>query len=135
VEVSLGGEGLRCEIVGLPEGAGGQYGGVKFRARPFQALGLEVTFLNPENIEAVYLDGCRASGDRVVRWQWQVTDERRPAGSRAVYLFVPGMPSGYFVPAERCDTAAVEEVEFFVRIRPSSQAGFVVHRAGIVGAK
>lgn len=132
VALSLAGDGLHCEIVGMPDSSGGQYGGIKFPAAPFRALSLEVTFLQPENIEAVYVDACRASGVCALRWEWRVTGERWPSARRSSYLLVPGMPSGHFVPAEQCDSAPVEDIELFIRIRPGSQAGFVLHKAEVV---
>jgi len=121
------GRGLRCAAVGSKEDMRGQYAGVRFPAQEPAALRIVVSFLNPQHVRAVYVDGYDANQRPLGRWQWNV-HSRRPPAERAEYVLVPGYNSGVFDVVDEHRFDRVVEFHFFIRLTPGSETGFVLHR-------
>ncbi|MBN1346278.1 MAG: hypothetical protein JXQ73_26560 [Phycisphaerae bacterium] len=128
-----GERGLRCEIVGGPDASQHHYGGVRFPTPPFGALRLDMTFMFPENIEAVWLDGHDDAGDRVLRWKWRPTIRDRAQMTKRAFYTVRGGQSGRYFVAEHADaTRPATSVNLFLQLhRPDRRAGFVLHGADV----
>jgi len=130
-------DGFRCDIAGSSDTSGGQYGGVTSPVTVPQAVRLEVTFLKPQNIQILYLDGSSAAALQRrplrpdIRWEWHVTKRAPlPVGRTAIRL-APGQPSGHFRLTEAGDASQIVQTDFFVRIAPGSRAGFILHKIEI----
>jgi len=136
VQLTADNNALRCAIQGGSDLSAGQYGGVKFPVRSPAALRLELTFLQPQNIQAAYVDGYDGRGykpdqNRCVRWHWKAGPKTPLPKERATHVLVPGKPSGYFVPQGQTNYAEVAEIHVFVRIIPGRSAGFILHHAEV----
>lgn len=125
--------GWRCDLRGTAAGTGYQYGGIQWPADGMHAVKLEVTWLSPENIEAIFLDGCDSTGSRCVCWQW-----RRRSGSAALvdagrqtYVAVAGEHCGQLRPHTHDRERRVASMRLLVRLHPGTAAGFVLHTATI----
>ncbi len=121
-----------CEIAGSDDDTGGQYGGVVFRLGPVRAVRFDVTFEQPEEINAVFMD-LTAGPDTTQRVRWQRAMPPReglPEG-RQTYTFRPGYSTAGFayiggpVPPDELDHA-----QFFVRLKGvvGGRSTFRVHR-------
>lgn len=133
-------DGLRCDVAAGPKGPTGQYGGIRIDAPELAALQLDITLLDPENIQHLYIDGYSAEGDRVVRWQW-----RSPTADdvdRQTWCLLPGAPAGPFQAVEwaggetpdaegnvgaRDPIAPIAVIDIFIYAAVESESGFVVH--------
>ncbi len=129
VSVSRFGEGLSCEVRASSHVSADQRGGITFPAQPFKALRLELSFLNPRRIRAVYVEACDGDGSPCVRWRWEVFADNVPAIQRQTYLLAPGQPSWYFEPEGGVRPERTAQVRLYLLIEPSGKAGFTIHRA------
>lgn len=134
-------DGLRCDIVGSSDTAGGQYGGVAFPVTAPRAVRLEVTFLEPQNIQILYIDGYSAATLKRrplrpdIRWEWHVTKTAPlPAGRSAIRL-AAGQASGHFRLSETGDASRIVQTDVFVRIAPGSRAGFILHEVEVASER
>jgi len=129
--------GLRAHV-SAPRGDGKSacYVGVRFRVDGLGALRLSAQFIEPQNLERIFIDGCDRTA-RTTRWRWQVTPAARPQPEPQRFVLVPGKAAGYFQALETGDDAAIRWVDVFVRVRPGTQAGFVLRDVAIalVGEK
>ncbi|MFQ5805055.1 MAG: ArnT family glycosyltransferase [Phycisphaerae bacterium] len=130
VRLALEDYGLRCEVTGSDNKSVSQYGGIEFPAVSPKAIRLDLTWINPESIFGVFLYGYDASGGRQALWSWDFEADTRPAEVRAVYTLVPGRPSAHFVVREG-DANILTDIHVFVRVRPNTKAGFIVHKLEI----
>jgi hypothetical protein len=120
-------EGIHCEVAGFLEGTS-QYAGVRFPLAAPCMLRMDLTLRQPENILAVYLDGHDAQGERVLRWQWILADGKPPGEERTTYVLKAGLPSSPFQPSGVTQPANVTELHVFVKIRPGTACGLILHR-------
>ena len=123
-------EGLRCEVEAGADTSDHHYGGVRFPVSAPEILLVELTFLNREAIEIIYVDGHDRAGRRL-RWEWRVSDSGRLPGGRLTYLFSPGKRCALFHSRQSDGVAGVETIHVFLRVATGSQAGFILHRAAI----
>jgi hypothetical protein len=121
--------GLRCNITGNPESTDHQYGGLQFRVPPLGALRLRISLIDPGNIVGLWADGYDADRQRVARWEW------RPGSGRAVPdvpitdLLIPGQSGQCFEFVDGGEGGPIRKVHVFTRVRPGTDAGFVLHSA------
>ena len=131
VTVTRTSDGLRCAVVGSSDTSGGQYGGIRFSAIGFKALRLEMTLLEPENIDAVIVMGYDESHRKSVSWRRRMTGNSADAGKRATIVIFPGVSSDGFVPVATNAPGSTREIHVVIRIKPNTDAGFILHRAEI----
>ncbi len=120
--------GLKCSFVVGVKREG--YAGVRFAAKPFKALRLDLKFENPSKIFSVFVDGM-AGEKRVLRWQWNMGKAPFNSDQAGPYVLVPGAASGYFTPRETADTSGLDDVEVFVLAAPGARTSFTLRNAEI----
>ena len=122
---------LDCQVRGSEDRTGGQYGGVRLSVGPIKAVRLDVTFQNPDQINAVFLDlTVGTSPNNRLRWEYIPSDDRGLAEGRRTYTFRPDQRTGGFLYVG--GPAALDEVDtaqFFIRLKgQNARAGFRIHR-------
>jgi len=134
VTLACGEEGLKCKVAGTTDVSAGQYGGVALRAAGLWAARLQLTFLNPEVIDSIFVYGYTAVGQTALRWEWDASVSGRPGPGPQTYVLLPGVSSGGFI-AKQCTTPEeVASLHVFIRLAPGARAGFLLHRADIAPA-
>ncbi len=130
VRVSRNPDGIRCEVIGHPANRG-QYGGIRFPAPDARAVRLEMQFVQPDNIKAVYVDGYTAAAQRVMRWKRvAAANKPLPEGVDTIVL-TPDTMSPRFQRMEDTPIQGVRECHVFVEIKPNTTTGFVLRRAEV----
>ncbi|MFH1746133.1 MAG: glycosyltransferase family 39 protein [Planctomycetota bacterium] len=129
VQLSASSAGLRCELQGTAAQYQYQFGGIHLPADGMVVLHMGITWFNPENIEAIFVEGHEEQGAVCQRWQWRVRDStpgvlRTP---HATYVLIPGQQSGDFHPLVNNPEARVARMHITVRIRPNTHSGFILH--------
>jgi len=127
-------DGLKCEVAPGQDASGSQYGGVSLPVAGLWALRLRLTFLNPQGIAAVFVDGCDAAGQTLLRWEWRVSASASPNPAPQSYVLVPGAPCGPFSAKQCARPEKVERLHVFLRLVPGLHAGFVLHAADFAPA-
>lgn len=59
---------LLCDVRGSDDAGGGQYGGVRLRTGPLTGLELQLTLVNPENLDGLWVAFGDQSGGEIERW-------------------------------------------------------------------
>jgi len=116
---------LTCEVQGSDDTSGGQYGGVRFLTGPISAVEFELSFIRPEEIDAVFVD-LRNIQERQVseRWAW-----RSPHKGLYSPVFQTGSESQPFEHHEVTPDITPDCVDLFIRLRgTNAEAGFTVTR-------
>ena len=120
-----------CEVAGSEERTGDQCGGVVFRLGPVRAVRFDVTFEQPEEIDAVFMD-LTVGPDTAnrLRWSYAMPSGAAVPAGRQSYTFRPGYSTEQFVyeggPASPYD---LDQAHFFIRLKSgSSRSGCRVHR-------
>ena len=121
---------LICEIAGS-EASFSQYGGIRIKTGPITAISLAVTFQNPDEIAAAYMDLTVGTGTKNrLRWEYTPSDDRRMSEGRRTYTFRPDQRTGAFLYVG--GPAALDEVDtaqFFIRLKgQNARAGFRIHQ-------
>lgn len=126
-------QGIKCQVRGTSGGQGGQYGGIKFAVSRPRALRLTLSFVNPQNIQYVYVDGYGHDPKKaLVRWTWDTSLQALPSDA-AAYTLLPKQGSGGFSSTWVTNMGGVKEFHVFIKIKPGTEAGFVVHKAEVAG--
>jgi len=124
--VGQGEEGsLTCEVQGSDDTTGGQYGGVRFLTGAISAVEFELSFIRPEEIDAVFVD-LRNLRERQIseRWIW-----RSPHKGPYSPVFQTGSESQAFEHHEVTPDITPDCVDLFIRLRgTNAEAGFTVTR-------
>ena len=88
---------------------------------------LEMSFLNPENILAVYVDARTVGNDRVVRWYWDVRSSEQPSVKPKTFVFVPERDCAWFRHT-KYSSGSTTVLYIYVRVSASAEAGFRLRR-------
>jgi hypothetical protein len=129
VVVPLDPAGLRCDVRAAADPKSRNYGGVRIPASQMEALRLELSFVNPQAILYVYVDVYDERRRRLGRWRWVVRKNTLPPVEPATYAFVSGEPVAFFEMIEDNVDRPIDSLHVFLRVRPGTEAGFVVHQA------
>lgn len=121
--------GLRCWVSGVADTGTGQYGGVGFAVEVAGPIELDLELLDPDNVEAVYVDGENPQRCRVLRWRWD-REEAGAAAHQRVRL-TPGKTTGPFVASGVCYPSLVSRLHVFIRVAPKKRAGFVIRKLAL----
>lgn len=134
VRLSRADGGLRCDLVGSPDVARSQYGGIRFAVQDFGGLRLRLAVERPENIQQLYVDGHDPDGERIARWVWSLTPGMQPPAGICTHTLLPGRYAGYFVP-ERTqvgkEALRITSVHIFAKIHEGLTAAFILHAVEI----
>jgi len=129
-DVSASGGSLVCNVVGGSDISGGQYGGVRVKVGSVKAVGVDVTFTNPENITAAFMD--LTVGERTkprVRWEFILRGGQHMPSGKQSFTFRPDKSAGGFrYSGGPASIEKVDHAQFFIKLRPQSTAGFQMHR-------
>lgn len=136
--------GVHCRLTGSSDDSTRSYGGLRLPVPDFRTLGLDVTWHDAENIDAIFVvargtqpggDGDRRRRD-VQRWEWHPKHREMvpPEGRRLTYILTPEGGTGHFV-LRRAEASgeteprapAVDELRVVVRVKPGMLAGFTLH--------
>ena len=130
-------DGLRCDLRGTPAETGFQYGGISLPADGLIAVRLDLTWRDPHNIDAVFVDGRDAEEKIAVRWEWRPRAQglHRMMSGRQTYVLVAGQHSGYFRSRTHDPARRVAELRLLVRVIRNTAAGFVLHDVAIALAQ
>ncbi|MBU0638682.1 MAG: glycosyltransferase family 39 protein [Planctomycetota bacterium] len=124
-------DGLSCEVTGDPDSSDSQYGGVRFEVAGMQALRLNLSLTNAENVRDLYVYAYGRDKGEPMRWYWSLTPRQRRAALPNPLAFVTGEPSGYFRFGGEIPPNSIEEINVFIRIVPGTRAGFILHSAEV----
>jgi hypothetical protein len=124
-------DGLLCSFPGRGEGSGVQYGGIRFPVIQPEAIKLELSFQQPDNIDGVFVEGYDATGNRRLRWQWLSSSRTPLPDGRRRYTFVPGRSVAFFRPKGPAEAAGVVEIRVLVRAPVDNSTGFMLHSAEV----
>ena len=129
VELQSTPAGLRCELRGSPAESGFQYGGITLSVDGMTAVRMDVTWLKPENIDALFVSDRDETGRICQRWEWRPrrSDANPVPDGRGTYVLVAGQPSGHFRSAVSEPGSRVSQLSIIVRIKPNTSSGFVLH--------
>ena len=129
VELQSTPTGLRCELQGTPAESGFQYGGITLPADGMTAVRVDVTWLKPDNIDALFVTGRDEAGQICQRWEWRPrrSDANPVPDKRGSHTLVAGQPSGHFRSAFSQPGVCVNQLSIIVRIKPNTSSGFVLH--------
>ncbi len=129
-DVSASDGSLVCKVVGGSDISGGQYGGVKVKVGSVKAVGVDVTFTNPENIAAAFMDLTVGEGTKPrVRWQFILSGGQHMPSGKQSFTFRPDQSTGGFqYGGGEASIERVDHAQFFIKLRPKSTAGFQMHR-------
>ncbi|MBN2562487.1 MAG: glycosyltransferase family 39 protein [Phycisphaerae bacterium] len=126
------GNALSMHAVASASAERGIYAGVHFPTRGTHALRLMMSFTNPADIKAVFVDGQNAKGQRVARWFWRPRGNSRPPTTPETYTLVTGEATGYFRPVGGSSPDGIVDVHVFLQVRSGCQVGLVLHDVAIV---
>ena len=126
-------DGLRYNLRGTPDGSGHQYGGVVWPVPGLAAARAELSFSNPDNIEAVFVEGRDADGKCRLRWAWQEKDGTTlpEADEPVIYVFVPNERARVFRATRKDTSVPVTDFRILVRIHRNTHAGFTLRNLTI----
>ena len=116
---------LSCQIEGSDDTRGGQYGGLRFLTGPVSGVEFEVSFVNPEQIEAVFVDfrNVEASAE-VERWSWKA-----PGSGPYSLVFRAASESPAFRHVVPDSGLAPDAVDLFIKLKATnSAAGFTLRK-------
>lgn len=136
--------GVHCRLTGTSRDSARSYGGLRVPVSDFRTVGLDVTWHDAENIDAIFVvargtqpgdDGDRRRRE-VQRWEWHPKHREMvpPREQRRTYVLTPEGGTGHFVP-RRAEASgetepgapAVDELRVVVRVKPGTSAGFTLH--------
>ena len=126
-------DGVRCDV-GRPEQKDvSAYGGASIPVPGLDALRMEISFDEPQNIVVVFFDAVDESDQRVWRWIWQerASGYNRPSAQRQTYVFVRGEQTAHFRPLGKHAEVPIKEVRVMIRVKPGTRAGFVLHHVEV----
>lgn len=107
-----------------------QYGGLELPVSTFDALRLRMSLVNPDGLVMFVVDGYSAEDERLCRWVWRIAGQEPLSELPADYLLVTGESTSRFEYQSLADGSSAPEVtrvQFFVRVVPGAEAGFVLH--------
>jgi len=129
-DLSTSNGSLVCNVVGGTDTSAGQYGGVKFKVGSVKAVAVDVTFTNPQNVAAAFMD--LTVGDNTkqrVRWDFILRGPQHMPSGKQSFTFRPDKGSGGFLfEGGPATMDKVTNASFFIRVAPKSTAGFQLHR-------
>lgn len=133
--IEADGEALRCTVVASERGRKGHYGGLRLPVRTPLGLRIDIEFVDPQNIEAVYVDAYSLWRSRALRWLWRAsTHNEKPSLERESFELAPGQRWGPFAAIDPVYPEMARDIHLFVRVRPGTSAGFVLHRLEVASA-
>lgn len=136
--------GVHCRLTDTSGDSARSYGGLRVPVPDFRTVGLDLTWHDAENIDAIFVvaRGTQpgADGDRrrreVRRWEWHPKHREMipPREQRRTYVLTPEGGTGHFIP-RRAETSGdaepgtvvVDELRIVVRVKPGTPAGFTLH--------
>jgi SAM-dependent methyltransferase len=120
--------GLRCTVTA--QAPNGLTGGVSLATKEPSIVRLQLSLLNPEQIDAVTVAGYDRAGLEKLRWEWSGT----LSGDRLTHVLKSGASGRRFDGRPEDDPTDVERVELTLRVRKGCTAGFMLHRAAFLRA-